>query len=264
MSEFLKQKSIIVTGASSGIGREMTLSFLKEGANVLAVGRNYQKIQELTQLSKSLKGRVVPFIADLQLACSSTEAYEKAMSEFGSIDILVNNAGIGYEKEFIDQNIQEIEAVLNTNLISPLKLTWSILPELIKKNDGIIIFVTSLAGKIGFPGLAPYSASKFGIEGFAETLREELKETGIKVCVVRPGVTDTDFFGKAGMQGFYNQVKRSGKIHPATSVSEAVIQNIEKLPNEIIVGSDRIFLKIIRFVPYKWRFKLLDIVNKIN
>ena len=186
------------------------------------------------------------------------------MEKLGSVDVLINNAGLGYEKSFIDQTEEEILQVLNTNLISQILLTKEFLPNMLEKGDGKIIYVTSLAGKIGFPELAPYSASKFGVEGFAETLREELKNTGVKICVVRPGVTDTPFFQPAGMTEYYHKVKKSGKIHPPESVAKAILKNINIMPDEIVVGSDRIYLRILPFIPYKWRFKLLDFINLFN
>jgi short-subunit dehydrogenase len=263
MSTFLRQKNVIVTGASSGIGREIALAFSREGANVLAIGRDAQRLRELKDSSKTLNGKVVPFLIDLQSPGSSEEIYERAISEFGSVQILLNNAGVGYEKEFAVQNIEEIENVLNTNLISPIKLTRSVLPHLIKNGNGTVVFVTSLAGKLGFPKLAPYSASKFGVEGFAEALRAELRDTQINICVVRPGITDTNFFNKAGMQQYYSKIKQENKLHSPKGVADAIINKIGMKPNEIVVGSDKIFLKILPFIPYRWRFMVLNTLNKL-
>lgn len=264
MKNLLKGKNVIVTGASSGIGREISLLFSEQGANILAVARNMSKLDKLVQDSSRNSGKIISFSVDLLELDSASLIIAKAKCEFGKIDILINNAGIGYEKDFSEQNKNEIDSVLTTNLISPINLTKEILPEFIKNKEGVIFFVTSLAGKIGFPKLAPYSASKFGIEGFAETVREELKDKNIKIVVVRPGVTDTDFFDKAGMHEFYYLVKLNNKIHSANSVAEEIIRNMDNLPEVITIGSDKIFLKILPLIPYKWRFRLLSIVNLFN
>lgn len=263
MQNFLKGKNIIITGASSGIGRQISLSFSERGANILAVARNTGKLDKLAHDSSRNSGKIVPFSVDLLELDSASLIIAKAKCEFGKIDILINNAGIGYEKDFAEQNKNEIDSVLNTNLISPVYLTKEVLPEFIKNKEGIIFFITSLAGKIGFPKLAPYSASKFGVEGFAETIREELRSKNIKVVVVRPGITDTDFFDKAGMNEYYNSVKLNNKIYSTDSVVKEVIRNINNLPEVMTIGSDKIFLKILPLIPYKWRFRLLDFVNSL-
>jgi len=264
MGGYLLGKSAIVTGASSGIGKEIAIAFAKNGANVLAVARSKTKLDTLTNDCQSFKGKVVGFQADLQDKIHLKQLVDKAVNSFGSVDILVNNAGIGYERPFSEQSPDQIDSVISTNLMAPMYLTKLILPVLLKNKTGVIMYVTSLAGKIGFPNLAPYSASKFGLEGFAETIREEVKDRGIKVVVVRPGVTDTDFFAKAGMNEFYSEVRKSNKIHPPSRVSDEILSKIESLPDEIVVGTDKFFLRLLPYVPYRQRFRLLDVTNVLN
>jgi len=264
MNTFLKNKNIIVTGASSGIGREISLLFAKNGANILAVARDENKLNALIKDNSKNVGKIVSFSIDLLRLGAAQQVISRAKSEFGRIDILINNAGIGYSEDFIKQEESKIDAVIKTNLSVPINLTKEVLFEFIDNKNGIIFFISSLAGKIGFPQLAPYSASKFGIEGFAETIREELRDKNIKIIVVRPGVTDTNFFNKAGMDEYHSYAKKKGNIHPASIVAQEIMKNIKNPPDVIIVGSDRIFLKILKFIPFKWRFKLLDFINLFN
>jgi short-subunit dehydrogenase len=130
---------------------------------------------------------------------------------------------------------------------------------MLKNKSGHIIFVTSLAGKMGFPGLSAYSASKFGVEGLAESIRREVSSNNVAVTVLRPGVTDTEFFENANMQEFQKQRKEAGTLHPASKVANELVSKIHKLPNEIVIGNDKWFLRIMPFVPEKLRFAVLGL-----
>lgn len=259
MSEYLQGKSTIVTGASSGIGREIALAFSREGANVLAVARRQERLDELNKLSEKNGGQIVPYVADLQDQDSYQSIVAQALATFGTIDILVNNAALGKNDEFVNLTQEDIEQIIRTNLLAPAFLSQEVLPLMIKKGSGHMIYVTSLAGKLGFPGLSAYSASKFGIEGLVESIRREVRTQGVAITVLRPGVTDTEFFDTANMQEFHAQAKKTGKLHPASKVAEDLVAQISNKPNEIIVGSDKWFLRVMPFIPEKLRVRALGL-----
>jgi short-subunit dehydrogenase len=261
MNEYLRGKSAIVTGASSGIGREIALAFSREGANVLAVARRQERLDELNELSERNEGEIVSFVADLQDKDSYKAIVAQALSAFDTVDILVNNAAFGKNDELVNLTEDEIEGIIQTNLLAPAFLSKEVLPLMIKKGSGHIIYVTSLAGKLGFPGLSAYSASKFGVEGLAEAVRREVRPLGITVTVLRPGVTDTEFFDKANMQDFHAQAKKTGKLHQASKVAEDLVTQISSKPNEIVVGSDKWFLRIMPFIPEKLRMRALQLLG---
>jgi short-subunit dehydrogenase len=259
MSEYLRGKSAVVTGASSGIGREIALGFAREGANVLAVARRQEKLKEVEKSADKMDGSVVIYSCDIRENTSADLIIENSLLNFGSIDILVNNAAIGMNKQFSELSQKEIINVIQTNLLAPAFLSQKVLPIMIENQSGHLIFITSLAGKLGFPGLSTYSASKFGIEGLAETIRHEVHKDNIAVTVLRPGVTDTEFFENANMNEFHQQAKNSGKMHSAAKVANELIDQIEERPNEIVVGNDKWFLRIMPFVPERFRFAVLDL-----
>lgn len=177
--------------------------------------------------------------------------------------LLVNNAGFGISGSFEKINIVDAGRVIDTNLLGALKLTQGLLRIRNKKAQNDIVFVTSLAGKIGFPGLAIYSASKFALEGLAETLRLEYKDKNVDIFVLRPGVTDTNFFNTAGMAKFYNSVKGTKAIHTSESVAKLLIKGLERRKPIIVAGGDKYFLKLLPLIPFNKRFGFLDITNKL-
>jgi short-subunit dehydrogenase len=257
MSEYLRGKSAVVTGASSGIGREIALAFSREGVNVLAVARREERLKEISDIATQHIGEIVSFPADLQQNESVEAITAAALSYFGTIDILVNNAAFGKNEAFVDLNESDLEGIIKTNLMAPARLSQKVLPIMIQKQSGHIVFVTSLAGKLGFPGLSAYSASKFGIEGLAESIRREVSRHNVVITVLRPGVTDTEFFENANMQEFEQQSRKAGKLHPPTNVAHELVVKMQSKPNEIVVGSDKWFLRIMPFVPEKYRLTVL-------
>lgn len=263
MSEYLRGKSTIVTGASSGIGREIALAFAREGANVLAVARRQDRLKDLAQAkeNKSNRGEIVPHVIDIREHGSEDSITQAAVSAFGGIDILVNNAAVGMNEPFTELSHGDIDRIIQTNLLAPAFLSQKVLPIMIQNESGHLVFVTSLAGKLGFPGLSAYSASKFGIEGLAESIRREVRPSNIAVTVLRPGVTDTEFFEHANMTDFQKQARSAGSMHPASKVAEELVAKIAKKPNEIVVGNDKWFLRIMPFVPEKLRFAVLGLFS---
>lgn len=254
----------IVTGASSGIGEEFAKQLCSMGTKVIAVGRNKKRLLEIEQnLPKESMKLFIPFVADLTKTLDIKRLVEKARSE-GPIDLLINNAGIGFSQPFEKMNSGQIVSTLQTNLAGPIELTQGILQLHSNKNRLHIAFVTSLAGKIGFGGLSVYSATKFAIEGLCESLRVEYSDKPVDITVVRPGIVDTNFFDRSGMNDFRESVKNSKSFYPASRVARESLQRLKSRPSYITIGNDKYFLKLLPFIPFKWRFTVLDLVNKLQ
>lgn len=257
------KKTALVTGASSGIGAAIAIELCKKNIKVFAVGRS---IKGLSSVKKQLPANKKTNFVSLPADITSRLGRQKILKESTKhrLDLLINNAAIGKSKGFVEHSNKEIQEIINTNLIAPIMLT----KELIEKNAPSgpsfqIVFVSSLAGKMAFPNLSIYSATKFALEGLAESLQEEYKNSNIRVTVLRPGVTDSNFFSRAGMDDFYRSVKGTKALNSPKAVADIFVKNLRKLPLSITIGNDRYFLKILPFLTRKNRFKVLDLTNKL-
>ena len=181
----LKGKTVLLTGASGGIGRSMALSLAQSGARLVLVGRN---LDALAQLGRSLPRQTQRLIvnADISVAEGRSQVIRTAERLSNGIDIVVNNAGINDFAFLEEQSDEIIEQMIQTNLLSPILLCRGLLPILRRKKIAMIVNVGSSLGSIGFPGYAAYCASKFGLRGFTESLRRELADTGIRAMYIAP------------------------------------------------------------------------------
>lgn len=186
-------KTIVITGASSGIGKAAAESFLKDGHRVIAVVRTPDLVSDLVL---KYQNHFLVYQQDL----SQIEKMEGIKSfliqhQISGIDVLVNNAGVAYAAPFALQEFSEIENVINLNVLSVMKMTQVLIP-LLAQNNGRIVNISSVSGENGTPFLASYCASKYAIEGFSESIRRELKIYGITVCIVGPGSVKTPIWQK--------------------------------------------------------------------
>jgi len=184
-------KTVIVTGASSGIGESCARKFVAEGAQVVLAARGAESLQRLTDELGANSAHPVPTdIADMD---SCRRLLEKAKSRFGRIDILVNNAGSNSRGPLQDVPVEDMLQILHVNLRGPLLLTRLVLPDMLAQGSGSIVGVASLAGRIPLEDEATYSATKFGLRAFSFALADELENTNVRVSVVSPGPVDTGF-----------------------------------------------------------------------
>jgi len=196
----LKDKVVVITGASSGIGAETAKLLATNGAVVILLAR---RLDKLTEIAASFEGT-----SDIaQLDVGSTEqvlaTFDKIITKYRKIDILINNAGFGVFNFLADAPIEELEEMINTNYLGMVRCTKAVLPVMLKERTGHIINVVSLAGKIATAKASGYSASKFAMIGFSDSLRNELGGTGVLVSTVNPGPVDTPFFDLADPSGTY-------------------------------------------------------------
>ncbi|MCG7587233.1 SDR family oxidoreductase [Photobacterium sp. OFAV2-7] len=184
----MSNKTVLITGCSSGFGRLATKTFQKNGWNVIATMRSSEKETELTQLKNVL-------VTTLDVTRQETidDAVAKGLDTFGSIDVLVNNAGFGGHAMFEQFTEDQIESMFDTNVYGPMRVARAVLPHFRKQRSGCIINVTSMAGEIGLPCTTTYSASKFAMQGWSEGLAMELVPFNIKVHTIAPGAFGTNF-----------------------------------------------------------------------
>lgn len=185
-------KTILITGASSGIGKATAKRFHKAGWNVIATMRSPEVEQELNQLEKVHVTRLD--VLDLK---SIQSAIAEGITKFGQIDVLANNAGYGAYGPLEATPIEKIRRQFDVNVIGVFAVTQAILPYMRAKRSGVIVNISSIGGKITFPLGSLYHGTKFAVEGLSESLHFELLPIGVSVKLVEPGMVKTDFAGRS-------------------------------------------------------------------
>jgi short-subunit dehydrogenase len=193
MAKYSFQNQVVVlTGASSGIGKELALRLAGEGALLVLGARNVEKLETVAGMCRQKGGKALAVQLDVADKESCQNLIEKSVAEFGKIDVLINNAGISmwsYFEAFTD--VTPFEKIMQVNYFGSLYCTFYALPYL-KKSKGRLVGVSSLTGKTGVPTRSGYAASKHAMAGFFDTLRIELKDTGVSVTMIYPGFVATD------------------------------------------------------------------------
>ena len=184
---------IVITGASSGIGRQLAVEFAARGAIIVGCGRSILKLKEALKEVRRTSPRSTMIGCDVSDAEQVRGMVKKILADYGQIDILVNNAGIGMRKAFIETSLETVEQLMRTNYLGAVYCTHEALPSMIARRIGHIVNISSGAGKIGTLNMAAYCGSKFALNGWSESLYHELKPLGIKVSVICPGPVHTDF-----------------------------------------------------------------------
>ena len=182
----------LITGSSRGLGRAFAVAALEAGHRVTATAR---KIGDLAELPQKYSDRVLPLALDVTNEMQANDAVRTTIKTFGRLDVLVSNAGYGNVAPIEDTSLEEFRVQVETNLFGVIILTRAALPHFRERRSGHFIQVTSIAGRIGPIGRAPYAAAKWGVEGFSETLAKEVAPFGVKVTIVEPGGFRTDFAG---------------------------------------------------------------------
>lgn len=207
----------LVTGSSKGLGLSLVKKLLKEGFRVIATSRNSQSlVTEIGEASEIF----LPLEVDLTNDKNVENAILKSILHFGRIDVVVNNAGYGQIGTLEELTDEEVKKSFNVNVFGSLNIIRNVMPYMRRQLSGHIINISSIVGFLGsFPGWGIYSATKFAVAGFSESLAEEAKEFGIKVTIVYPGYFRTDFFTKGSLQlplnpiEDYKAARQSEQIH---------------------------------------------------
>ncbi|GET34791.1 short chain dehydrogenase [Prolixibacter bellariivorans] len=185
----MKNKVVIITGASSGIGRALAVEFASRGAKLVLGARRTERLQELEkELSDT---EILSVKTDVSVEEECRNLVEQAVSRFGHIDILINNAGISMRANFEDMDLEVMHKVMDVNFYGTVYCTKYALPYLLE-SKGSLVGVISIAGHVGLPGRTAYSASKFAVRGFLDTVRIENLKKGLHVLVAAPGFTASE------------------------------------------------------------------------
>jgi len=252
MNDQFKDKVVIITGASSGIGKALALEFADRGSVVVLAARTEQKIIELeAQInSNGLKAMAVP--TDVTSIEDCKKLIEKTVEKFGGIDILVNNAGVSMKAIFHEADIKVIEKMMNVNFWGTVYCTKYALPYLLERR-GVLVAISSIAGYQGLPGRSGYSASKFAIQGLFESIRIENLKKGLHVLVFAPGFTASEIRKHALLADGKEQgesPRKEENLTPPEYVAKKVIKSIEnRKRNKVLTVEGNLTLVLKRIFP---------------
>jgi NADP-dependent 3-hydroxy acid dehydrogenase YdfG len=215
----LQDKIVIVTGASSGLGKEFSKAFINKEAIVYGLARNEEKLEKIHQ---NYGNRFRPVVMDVTNHEALKEWIEQTFSDESLPDVLINNAGIAFFDSVDQLTLEQWHTMIDTNLNGTFYMTRNIVP-LMKQNKHAchIVNIASIAGKVAGPNMAGYNASKFGMRGFTRAIFKELRDNGIKVTSFCPGSSDTHFFDRIeGIQSHKNMLQPADIAHQLINVIE--------------------------------------------
>ena len=212
MSNKLKGKVAVITGASSGIGWACALALAEEGASLVLTARRNERLVTLEDEVRKGGGQAISVVGDAREEETARATIDKAYNTFSALDILINDVGIGLYKNIIDTEPADYDEMMDTNVRSTFLFTRFAVPIMIKQGSGTILMISSMAGIYGSAGQAVYCATKFAQVGFTQALDKELRPHGIKVGVICPGGVNTEFaLGKGRTR---QSVDESGMLPP--------------------------------------------------
>ncbi len=237
MSRKVQDSVVVVTGASSGIGRATALEFARRGATVVLAARREAALKELAAVCEHLGGKALAMTTDVASESAVQELARRAVRDFGHIDTWVNNAAVTMFARFEEAPSEAFRRVIDTNLFGYIHGARAVLPYFREQGSGVLINVSSVVGETGLPYISAYVASKAAILGLSECLRQELVDTpDIHVCTILPASIDTPLFQQAA--NFTGRAVRPlPPILPAEDVARAIADCAESPRREVTVGS---------------------------
>ena len=198
MAGKLLNKTILITGASAGIGRASALALAQEGANLVLTARRIDRLKALEVEVAQRGGKSISVEGDAREEATAKRAVQAALDTFGQLDVLVNNTGAGIYKNLVDTSAEDYDLLFDTNVRTTFLFTRHAAPHMIARKSGTILMISSMAGLHGFAGEAVYCGTKFAQVGMAQALDKELRPHGIKVGLICPGGVKTEFAIGAG------------------------------------------------------------------
>ncbi|WP_270182680.1 3-ketoacyl-ACP reductase [Alkalihalobacillus sp. CinArs1] len=190
--ENLKGKTALITGAARGIGKAVAVRLAEEGVNIGMIARTEETLQSVAKEIEAKGVKVAYAVADISSNEEVTTAVSRIREELGQTDILINNAGIAKFGGFMDLEVSDWEKIIQVNLLGAYYVTRAVLPDMIERETGDIINISSTAGQKGAPVTSAYSASKFGLIGLTESLAQEVRKHNIRVSALTPSTVSTD------------------------------------------------------------------------
>ena len=230
-----KNKVVVITGASSGIGEAAAEQFAKKGANIVLVARRKDKLDEVERKLSKYSTKILVQVCDVSDKEQVKLMSEKVIETFSKIDVLVNNAGFVIYGKVEELSIEDIESQMKTNYFGTINCTKYFLPHFLKQNSGHMVNVASVGGSFGVPGIASYCATKYAMLGFSEGLHHELHGTNVGVTVVSPIMVRTNLFDHPSFKNFTKFA--TGISLSADTVAKAIIKASNSSRLEIVVPS---------------------------
>lgn len=230
MDESQSRQKALITGASSGIGKETALAFAKAGVDLALVGRSQEKLDAVISEVKQYSVSVKSYQVDLAVTETVKGKIKDIVSDFNGFDILVNNAGMGYTNPLGETPLEEWEQVLNLNLTSVFQCIQGVLPTMRDRARGTIINIASIAAHSPFPSWGAYSVSKAGIITLSKALSGEEKENGIRVVTITPGAVNTPLWDSDTVQ---MELNRDAMLNPKV-VAQTIVQ-AALLPQQAVI-----------------------------
>ena len=229
-----RNKVVVITGASSGIGEASAIKFAKKNAKVVLVARRKEKLLQVQKKISKYTDSILVCQCDISNKGQVKEMCDVVLDTFGRIDVLVNNAGFVIYGRVLELSIEDIESQMETNYFGMIYCTKNFLPHMIKQRTGHIVNVASVGASFGIPGVASYCATKFAMLGFSEGLKHELFGTGVDITVVSPIGVNTPLFDHPSFENFTRPTMIT--LNPQT-VANAVIKAANSSRLEIVVPS---------------------------
>lgn len=219
--------TIVLTGASMGIGRALALAWARRGETLVLSARSERELEDVASEVKTLGGRAISIPGDVTDAEYRRKLVERAVQATGGIDVLVNNAGRGYYASFDEVDLDTMRALFELNVFAPLALAQLSKPHL-ERSRGTIVMLSSVAGVVAAPRYAAYSASKFALEAMSMAMRSELAHAGVSVVVVRPGPVATPFRANSHRGDSGDYTKPDPKAQSPEVVAERVLRAVQR------------------------------------
>jgi short-subunit dehydrogenase len=241
---------VLVTGASQGIGRALCVVAARRGCKVLAAARSRPLLDELAAEVRAAGGTIETVVADVTQPADRAAMAAAATTHFAGLDVLINNAGIGATGHFMDSDPQVLRTIFETNFFGLIETTRACLPLLKAGTTPAIVNISSVVGRRALPARSLYSASKFAVAGFSESIRAELAKDGIQVIVVSPGLTQTNF-----SQNMLEQKARMPMDHmrgmTSEQVAEATLTAVAAGKTEVTLTlNGKLLVLVNRFAPW--------------
>lgn len=236
----MKNSVVLITGASSGIGKATALRFAQAGFKVVVAARSIEKLELVVKEIQSLGAKALAIQADVSIEKDCKRMVDKTVQVFGQIDVLINNAGISMRAVFEEVDLAVIKNVMDINFWGTVYSTKYALPYILK-SKGSIVGVSSIAGYLGLPARTGYSASKFAMHGFLESLRNENMGHKLHVLIACPGFTASEIRKKALVADGSSQAespREEGKMMTAEEVANHLFDAIEKRKQKIVLTSE--------------------------
>ena len=261
----IKHKVIIITGASSGIGEATAYAFAKQHCKIVLAARNIEKLEAVKKKCIVLGAECIVVKCDVSKVEDCENLIKQTIQKFNTIHVLINNAGISMRALFADLDLSVIKQVMDINFWGTVYCTKYAMPYLLKEK-GSVIGVSSVAGIKGLPGRTGYSASKFAMNGFMDSLRIENIKTGLHVGVIFPGYTASNIrntaLNKVGKAQTETPLDES-KLMPASKVAEEILKMIEQRKAEVVLTSQGKLTKLInKFFPRLLDKMVYNVVSK--